>query len=243
MTTQTPLRSLEGILLVDKPMGCTSHKVVERLRRKLRMKRIGHAGTLDPIATGLLIVLVGKATKLSQFLMNLDKDYEGTILLGQSTDTHDGEGVIEEEKTVPDLDETKVEGYLKQFLGDQNQIPPMFSAKKINGLPLYKLARKGKVTERQPRLIRIFAFDLLNLYLPKLDFHISCSKGTYVRTMAHDLGQKIGCGAHLTALRRTAIERFDLAQATPLEQIETMTEIEIQRLLIPGYQAIPSQLL
>lgn len=239
----TQQKSLEGILLVDKPMGCTSHTVVERLRRKLGIRRIGHAGTLDPIATGLLIILVGKATKLSQFLMNLDKDYEGTILFGQSTNTHDREGEIEEEKPIPELDKTQMSGYLKQFIGDQHQIPPMFSAKKVKGLPLYKLARKGKVTERQPRLIRIFAFDLLSLYLPKLDFHISCSKGTYVRTIAHDLGQKIGCGAHLTALKRTAIERFDLAKATPLEAVEAMTEREIQRLLIPGYQAIPSQLL
>ncbi len=237
------LSALEGILLVDKPSGCTSHKVVDRLRRKLRIKRIGHAGTLDPIATGLLIMLVGKATKLSQFLMNLDKDYEGTILLGQTTNTHDAEGEIEEEKPVPQLDETQIKDYLKEFLGDQHQIPPMFSAKKIKGVPLYKLARKGKVTERKPHLIRVFSFDLLHLSLPKLDFHMACSKGTYVRTLAHDLGQRIGCGAHLIALKRTAVDRFNLKNATPLEQIEEMTESQIQRLLIPGYQVIPSQLL
>src|SRR6056300_1549686 len=230
MIVQDPV--FEGILLVDKPQGITSHDVVDRLRRKLRMKKIGHAGTLDPLATGLLIMLIGKATKDSQFLISLDKAYEGTFLLGLETDSQDADGEVVAEKPLPDgLTEEMVLSEMQGFLGDQYQTPPMFSAKKIDGVPLYKMARKGKTVEREPRFIRIKELSLSKWNSPKGEFSMACSKGTYVRTVLHDLGQKLGCGAHLIALRRTKIDQFDIQNAKPLEEIESMPLGEFQSLL------------
>lgn len=234
---------LEGVLLIDKPQGITSHDVVDRVRRRLRMKRVGHAGTLDPMATGLLIVLVGKATKISQFLMSLDKVYEGTIMFGMETDSHDADGEVIVTKPVPELTEEQMREFFAGFVGDQYQLPPMYSAKKIDGVPLYKLARKGKTVEREQRFIHVSSFELLRFEMPEVDFRVACSKGTYVRTIAHDLGQKIGCGAHLNALRRTAIERFEIEDSFTLEELEEMTFADVQRALIPTYQAVPSNVL
>src|SRR5450432_116827 len=197
-------KEIEGVLLVDKPTDHTSHDVIARLRGKLKMKRIGHAGTLDPMATGVLVVLIGKATRVSQYLMSLDKEYTGTISLGKVTTTQDAEGEMLETRPVPPLTEQDVAGTLKSFIGDQYQIPPMFSAIKIDGVPLYKKARQGEEVEREPRFIRVSSFDVTRLALPEIDFVLRCSKGTYVRTIAHDLGQKLECGGHLSALRRTA---------------------------------------
>ncbi|HEX9783667.1 MAG TPA: tRNA pseudouridine(55) synthase TruB [Opitutaceae bacterium] len=233
---------LEGVLLIDKPSGMTSHDVVDRVRRVVHMKRIGHAGTLDPMATGLLIILVGKATKLSQYLMSLDKEYEGTISLGKTTNTHDAEGEMLTMRPVPPLTERAVKDTMAAFIGDQYQIPPMFSAKKMDGVPLYKLARKGKEVEREPRFIRISSFDLLRFASPDLDFRLRCSKGTYVRTLARDLGEKFGCGAHLSALRRTASDRFNISQAVPLAELERMGPAEIRKRLLSTYEAAPGSL-
>jgi len=237
-------QAFEGILLIDKPKGITSHDIVDRVRRKLRMKRIGHAGTLDPMATGLVIILVGKATKASQFLMGLDKTYEGTILLGKSTNTHDADGQVTLERPVPTLTEADVTALLKSFEGDQNQTPPMFSAKKKEGVPLYKLARKGKEVEREARVIHVSSFDLDEFHAPdKIDFTVSCTKGTYVRTLAHDLGEKLGCGAHLISLNRTDIEKFRIEDSISLEAFENLDSAEINRRLIPQYRAVPSGVL
>ena len=234
----------EGILVVDKPKGITSHDVVSRLRRKLNMKRIGHAGTLDPMATGLLIMLIGKATKASQYLISLDKTYEGTIRLGIETDSQDADGEVVAEKPVPDgLSEETVRKEMDGFLGDQYQTPPMFSAKKIDGVPLYKMARKGKTVEREPRFIRINKFETLRFESPEIDFRMASSKGTYVRTVAHDLGQRLDCGAHLTALRRTLIDQFDLKDAHTLDSIEEGPLSEFGELLIPVHQAVPTHAL
>jgi tRNA pseudouridine55 synthase len=233
----------EGVLLIDKPGGMTSHDVVDRVRRKLRMKRVGHAGTLDPMATGLVLILVGKATKLSQFLMTLDKAYEGTITLGKETDSHDADGEVVAEKPVPELNEEQVREYLAGFVGDQYQIPPMFSAKKQGGVALYKLARKGQTVEREPRFIRVADFTLDRWESPELDFTVHCSKGTYIRTIAHDLGQRMGCGAHLSALRRIEIERFQIEDSIPLEEFEELSPGQVLRELIPPYQAVPSHVL
>ncbi len=238
-TSHTP----EGLLLIDKPTGPTSHDIVNMVRRQLQMKRVGHAGTLDPLATGLLIMLVGKATKVSQYLMSLDKTYQGTLLLGQSTDSHDRDGKITATRDVPELTEKDVLVLMKEFVGDQYQTPPMFSAKKVHGVPLYKLARKGKVVEREPRFIRVSSFKLLEFNSPKISFVIRSSKGTYVRTIAHDLGEKIGCGAHLFDLRRTAIENFKVENAVTLDTFTTLSQAEIQQRLIPVYQAVPSNIL
>jgi tRNA pseudouridine55 synthase len=233
-------KELEGVLLVDKPSDHTSHDVIARLRGKLRMRKIGHAGTLDPMATGLLIVLLGKATRVSQFLISLDKEYEGTVELGKTTDSQDADGQTMETRPVPPLTEADVKAAMQGFLGDQYQTPPMFSAIKIGGVPLYKMARKGEEIEREPRFIRVMSWDLLRLELPKIDFRLRCTKGTYVRTLAHDLGTKLGCGAHLSALRRTATDRFNVSQALTLDQIEELPIPEIEKRLIPVHQAVPT---
>ncbi len=234
-----PRKEIDGVLLVDKPGDHTSHDVVARLRRKLNMKRIGHAGTLDPMATGLMIVLIGKATKISQFLISLDKEYEGTIELGKVTDSQDADGEVLETKPVPPLTEAELRTAMAGFLGDQYQLPPMYSAIKIDGVPLYKSARKGVEVEREPRFIRVMSFELTRFDLPRFDFKLRCTKGTYVRTIAHDLGAKLGCGAHLAALRRTATEKFNVADALTIPEIEAMPLAEIEKRLIPVHQAAP----
>ena len=236
----TPPREMEGILLVDKPTDHTSHDVVARLRGKLRMKRVGHAGTLDPMATGLLIILVGKATRVSQYLMSLDKEYEGTIELGKVTDTQDAEGEVLETIPVPAFSEADILTAVKSFLGDQYQTPPMYSAVKIDGVPLYKSARKGEEVEREPRFIRVMSWEITRFALPRLDFRLRCTKGTYVRTLAHDLGRKLGCGAHLAALRRTASDKFHVSQALTLDQINALSLPEIEKRLIAPRDAVPS---
>ena len=233
-------KDLDGVLLVDKPGAHTSHDVVARLRGKLRMKKVGHAGTLDPMATGLLIVLLGRATRVSQFLISLDKEYEGTVELGKTTDSQDADGQLMETRPVPELTEAQVAAVMQGFLGDQYQTPPMFSAIKIGGVPLYKMARRGEDVEREPRFIRVMSWDLLRFASPHIDFRLRCSKGTYVRSLAHDLGAKLGCGAHLSALRRTASGRFNVAQALTMEQIEALTIPEVERRLIPVHEAVPS---
>src|SRR3954454_7645847 len=235
-----PPKEMEGILLVDKPRDHTSHDVVARLRGKLKMKRIGHAGTLDPMATGLLIMLVGKATRVSQYLVSLDKEYEGTIELGKVTDTQDADGEVMETRPVPPLAEAEVATTIKGFLGDQYQTPPMYSAIKIDGVPLYKSARKGEDVEREPRFIRVQNWDITRFGLPQFDFRLRCTKGTYVRTLAHVLGPKLGCGAHLAALRRTATDKFNVAQALTMEQIQALTLPEIEKRLIHVRDAVPT---
>jgi tRNA pseudouridine55 synthase len=235
-----PGKEMEGVLLVDKPKGLTSHDVVYRLRRKLGMKKIGHAGTLDPMATGLLIMLIGKATRISQYLISTDKVYEGEATLGVITDSQDAEGEIMETRPVPELSEAQVKDVMKGFLGDQYQTPPMHSAIKVDGVKLYHLARKGEEIEREPRFIRIVSFNLTSFAPPKLTFTLHCTKGTYVRTVANDLGQKLGCGAHLSALRRTASGKFNLSDGLTLEAIEQLSLPDIEKRLIPVYEAAPS---
>ena len=235
---------LEGVLLIDKPPHCTSHDVVSRVRKKLKMQRIGHAGTLDPLATGLLIILVGKATQISQHLMSLDKEYQGTCQFGEITDTQDSSGIVLAVRTVPDqLVREELQITANEFLGDQYQIPPMFSAKKINGVALYKLARKGQVVARTPRFIHISRFNICSYQTPLAEFIINCSKGTYIRTIVHDFGQKIGCGAHMTQLRRTATDLFNINQCTKLSEFEEMSLEVIKKRLIPICEAVPRRVL
>jgi tRNA pseudouridine55 synthase len=226
---------------VDKPADHTSHDVIARLRGKLRMKRIGHAGTLDPMATGLLVVLVGKATSVSQYLISLDKEYTGTIKLGVTTNSQDADGEVLVTRPVsPSLAETEVLAAIKTMLGDQYQMPPMFSAIKIDGVPLYKLARKGEEIVREPRFIRVASWELTRFAPPELDFRVRCTKGTYVRTLAHDLGEKLGCGAHLTALRRTGTDKLTLERALTIDQINALTIPEIEKHLLHPRDVVPS---
>lgn len=233
----------EGILLVDKPQGITSHDVVAKMRRVFHMKKVGHAGTLDPMATGMLLILIGKATKASQYLMSMDKEYTGTVKLGVITDSQDADGEITEERPVPELTEAQVLAEMKTFLGDQYQTPPMFSAKKINGQKLYKLARQGKTVEREPRVIHISRFDMTNFALPEISFVVGTSKGAYVRTIAHDLGERLGCGGHLNELRRTAVGQFRIEKASTIEELESMSPSTLRKQLIPVIQAVPTHAL
>lgn len=239
----TNLMALDGVLLVDKPQGLTSHDVVAHLRRKLQIKQIGHAGTLDPLATGLLVMLIGRATKLSATLMGQDKAYDGTLKLGEVTDSQDSDGQILATCPVPVFTDAVLEATAQGFLGDQYQTPPMFSAKKIKGIPLYKLARKGEEVEREPRFIRVNGFKITRIALPEIDFSVACTKGTYVRTLAHDFGSRLNCGAHLTMLRRTLSGAFSLTHALPLHAIEDLSIADIRQRLIPIHKAVPSSIL
>jgi len=200
--------SLNGVLLVDKGPDMTSHDVVAVARRCLRTKKIGHCGTLDPMATGMLILVIGTGTKLQDLLMSEDKEYTGSLRLGVTTSTQDREGEVVEEKPVPALGEGDIRAAFDAFRGDFYQTPPMVSAVKIDGVPLYKLARQGKEVERKPRFVRVYDAQIQRIELPDVDFRVVCSKGFYVRTYAHDIGQKLGCGAHLTSLRRTRSGHF-----------------------------------
>lgn len=231
---------LDGILLIDKPAGCTSHDVVDHVRRKLGLKRVGHAGTLDPLATGLLVLLVGKATSASQYLINLNKIYEATIYLGKTTDTFDADGTIVNESPVPHFSESAIVEAFQSFKGDQYQMPPMFSAKKIKGVPLYKMAREGKTVERESKLIHISEIQLLSFESPIIRCVVKCSKGTYIRTLAHDLGQKLGCGAHLSELRRIGSGYLEIQNALKLDTFQNLSLSDIKNYLIPPYKAIPS---
>jgi tRNA pseudouridine55 synthase len=205
----------------------TSHDVVALVRRRLQIKKVGHCGTLDPIATGLLILTLGRGTKIQDLLMSEDKEYAGTLSLGTSTDTQDREGIVLEERPVPELDEVTVRAAFEKFRGDFYQMPPMVSAIKHGGVPLYKLARQGKVVEREPRLVHVYRYAIEKIALPQIDFRVLCSKGFYVRTYAHDIGAALGCGGHLHSLRRTKSGRFDLSHAITVAEIISAEPVDI----------------
>lgn len=224
---------LDGAILVDKPVGPTSHDVVDRIRRRFGIKKVGHAGTLDPNASGLLIILVGRGTKLSEKLMADDKVYAGTIKFGETTDSYDADGKLMSSLPVPALTLEQLNKLASTFGGDQLQTPPMVSAVKVEGVPLYKLARKGVEVERKPRLIHIYNFAFSRYKEPLAEFRLACTKGTYVRSIAHELGQKVGCGAHLSALRRLVSGRFDVADASPLSELLELPAAELQKRVIP----------
>ena len=225
--------ALDGALLIDKPSGPTSHDVVDAIRRKFGIKKVGHCGTLDPNATGLLIIVLGRGTKLSERLMGDDKVYEGTIKFGETTDSYDSDGEILETKPVPPLTLTQLDDEAAKFIGDQMQIPPMVSAIKKGGVPLYKLARQGIEVEREPRLIHIYNYRFTEYAAPRGKFRVACTKGTYIRSLAHDLGQKLGCGAHLTELRRSASGKFDVADAVTLDAVLKLSTAELENRVIP----------
>jgi tRNA pseudouridine55 synthase len=225
--------ALDGALLVDKPAGPTSHDVVDAIRRRFCIKKVGHCGTLDPNATGLLIIVLGRGTKLSEKLMSDDKVYEGTMKFGETTNSYDADGELIASLPVPPLTLEQLNEAAAEFIGDQMQTPPMVSAVKKDGVPLYKLARKGIEVEREPRLVHIYNFRFSAYQEPMGLFRLACTKGTYVRTIAHELGQRVGCGAHLAALRRVTSGKFDAAQAIPLETILKLTPRELEEHVIP----------
>jgi tRNA pseudouridine55 synthase len=212
----------DGVLLVDKARGMTSHDVVAIARRALGTKKVGHCGTLDPLATGLLLITIGRGTKIQDLLMSEDKEYVGTLRLGEVTDSQDADGRIIETFPVPDFSHEQIQQAFDKFKGDFYQTPPMVSAIKKNGVPLYKLARQGKHVEREPRFVRVYAQEIKEVRLPEIDFLVVCSKGFYVRTYVNDIGHELGCGAHLSALRRTKSGRFSVDNAVNVEELRTL---------------------
>ena len=222
-----------GILLIDKPLGITSHDVVARIRRRFHMKRVGHAGTLDPLATGLLVIALGPATRFLQFLALEPKEYIGQIAFGVETTTQDREGEIVAEKPAPADLPAAFQASVGQFIGLIDQLPPLYSAVKKEGKPLYAYARKGEEVKRDTRKVHIGKYEPLGFTEKEAEVLIECSGGTYVRTLAHDLGQAMGCGAHLAALRRTRVGRFTLEEATDLEAVTEKDIIPLREALIP----------
>jgi tRNA pseudouridine55 synthase len=212
----------DGVLLVDKARGMTSHDVVAMVRRALGTKKVGHCGTLDPLATGLLLITIGRGTKIQDLLMSEDKEYVGTLRLGEVTDSQDAEGEVIERHPVPEFSREQIEEAFANFKGDFYQLPPMVSAIKKDGVPLYKLARQGKQVEREPRFVRVYAHQVQAIRLPEIDFLVVCSKGFYVRTYANDIGRQLGCGAHLQALRRTKSGRFSVNEAVSIEELRIL---------------------
>ena len=225
--------SLDGAILIDKPVGPTSHDVVDAIRRRFQIKKVGHCGTLDPNATGLLIIVLGRGTKLSEKLMGDDKVYEGSIKFGETTASYDADGELTASLPVPLITLEQLNAEATKFIGDQLQIPPMVSAIKKNGVPLYKLARKGIEIEREPRLIHIYNFRFTNYTEPFGEFRVACTKGTYVRSIAHDLGQKLGCGAHLATLRRSVSGKFDVTNAIKFDEVMNLTVAELEKRVLP----------
>lgn len=211
---------MDRVIVVDKPPGMSSHGVVARIRRSSGVSKVGHAGTLDPAATGVLVVLLGRATRLAHFLLAADKEYRGRLVLGAATDTQDSEGSVIAREDYSRVTRPDVEAALSSFEGAIEQVPPMASAVKHNGRPLYVLARKGIVVDRHPRRVTVGRFRLLEFDPPDVCFEVACSKGTYVRTLAADVGASLGCGAHLGELTRTRVGPFSITDACALEDVE-----------------------
>ena len=228
--------TLDGAILIDKPAGPTSHDIVDAIRRQFRINKVGHCGTLDPNATGLLIIVLGRGTKLSEKLMSSDKVYEGKIKFGETTNSYDADGDVTTTLPVPPLTVEQLNAEADKFVGDQMQLPPMVSAVKIGGVPLYKLARKGIEVERKERLIHIYTFRFTDYAEPLGWFRVACTKGTYVRSLAHDLGQRLGCGAHLQTLRRAVSGKFDVADAIQFEEVMNLSRAELEKRVIPFLQ-------
>ena len=234
-TLAFPPASPDGLLLIDKPSDWTSHDVVNFVRRRFNVKKAGHCGTLDPFATGLLMVLVGKATKAQDTLMAESKVYSGVIRLGVETDSQDRTGQVTATHPLPEgLALAALQRAADSFLGPQSQIPPMVSAIKLHGQPLYKLARKGQTVEREPRAITIDSFTLENLRDGEVSFLVHCSKGTYIRTLCHDIGRSLGCGGCMSALRRTEAGGFSVEDAVMVAEVQRLRdEGRLEERLLP----------
>lgn len=232
---------VNGILLVDKPQGITSHDVVHHVRRTFSIKKVGHGGTLDPMATGLLVLLLGKGTKASDQIMGGDKGYAGTLTLGVTTDSQDADGKVLETRDPGDVTEAAILAEIAKWQGDVEQIPPMVSAIKKGGTPLYKMARKGLEIERDPRPVTIHEFELDSFSPPEATFHLRCTKGTYVRTLAYDIGEAVGCGAHLSQLRRTSSGDYSIDNARTLDEWLDCEPEEIRQSVLPVPAKRPDQ--
>ncbi len=233
---------MAGVLLVDKPKGLSSHDVVDRIRQVFKMKKVGHTGTLDPMATGLLLICLGRATKLAAFLQDLNKVYEGKIIFGVTTSTLDSEGEVVEEKDASSLSRERIEEIFTQFQGEIVQTPPMFSAVHQDGKRLYELARSGKEVKRLPRIVNIHQLQALRFSFnshPQVEFRTHCSKGTYIRSLCADIGEASGFGAYQLSLRRTRIGPFDLRQAWKLVDLDGKSREEREEILLSLKDALP----
>jgi len=219
MASQAKNNNVAGLLLVSKPGNMTSHDIVDFVRRKLGTRRVGHAGTLDPLAEGLLIVLVGKYTKLFPKFVNFDKEYLGVLKLGEITTTGDCEGEVVKKEDYSYVTEDKIREVFPTFEGEIEQVPPMVSAVRVGGKRLYSLARKGITVARNARRINIYSLTILKIDLPFVEFCVRCSKGTYVRKLAEDIGERLGCGAHIIKIKRLSIGKFKLEDAVKLDDI------------------------
>jgi len=215
---------VHGLLLIDKPAGMTSHDVVRQVKRICHTRKVGHAGTLDPLATGVLPVAVGNGTKILQFLLAEDKSYRATFRLGITTDTLDAEGTVLLERSVPEFTPADLEHSCAKFRGNIEQLPPMFSALKKDGVPLYKIARQGKTVERELRQVKISRLELTSHDAQTVTIEVDCSKGTYIRTLVSDIGEQLGCGAHLTALRRLRSGEFTIEECRGLKELQQLDE-------------------
>ena len=225
---------INGIVNIYKEKGYTSHDVVAVLRKVVGQKKIGHTGTLDPDATGVLPVCLGRATKVCELLTDHDKTYEALLLLGKTTDTQDISGEVLEERNPGDLTEEEVRSCIESFIGEYDQIPPMYSALKVNGKKLYELAREGKTVERKSRKVQIHGIRILEMNLPHVRMEVDCSKGTYIRTLCHDIGEKLGCGGCMESLLRTRVSSFTLKDSLKLPEIEKLQESgKIEQILMP----------
>lgn len=235
--------SPSGVLLVDKDPGFTSHNAVALCRRILGTKKVGHCGTLDPMATGMLMVVVGKATKLQDMLMCEDKVYSATMKLGIETNSQDADGEVVAVHPTDGVTEADIRGAFEHFRGTFDQVPPMFSAVKINGVPCYKLARKGKEIERKARRVTVpdYAITRIDLAAAEVDFTVHCSKGFYVRTYAHDIGRFLGCGAHLSALRRLRSGVFDISRAIDVPSLKAASREELMARLLPVEEVLAAR--
>lgn len=240
---KTSGRDLTGILIVDKPSGISSNRVLQITKRLFQASKAGHTGTLDPLASGVLPICLGEATKLSTYLLDADKRYRVTCQLGIATNSGDSDGEVIGEKLLPDFNETSLTALLKDFSGEQTQIPPMFSALKHQGQPLYKLARQGVEVERKARQITIYDLQLLAVSADSFTLDVSCSKGTYIRTLVQDIAAAMGSCGHVTMLRRTAAAGYDLTQAIALDKLENLAEQQdlalLDNTLLPAVNALP----
>jgi len=223
---------MNGILVVDKPQGWTSHDVVSFIRRRFNIKKAGHTGTLDPMATGVLVVLLGRCTKLSESIMAGKKEYETILTLGKCTDTQDATGKVTEERPVPELKKSDIEKTLKSFTGEIQQIPPMVSALKVNGQTLYKLARSGKTIDREPRNIMIERLELKAFNPPDISMTILCQKGTYVRTLCEDIARELGACGHMSYLRRTRSGDFNVDNSVNMETLKNIAVDELEKFCV-----------
>ena len=224
---------MHGFIVIDKPAGISSFQVVRQIRRLFSTKKVGHAGTLDPLATGVLPVALGEATKVLQYLLDGDKEYQAEMTLGVETDTQDSEGRIVSERPWNMVTKDSVLAAAASYVGDIEQVPPMYSALKRDGVPLYRLAREGIEVEREKRKITIKSLDVTAIDLPRVAYTVQCSKGTYVRTLSHDIGNELGCGAHLTALRRTASAGFNMSDTVTLAELEEIADEDRYSRLLP----------